>query len=425
MATRQVKICAYTIGVNNLTQYMAVDMVTVTNNNVPIRVPYALKLKQLGISLAAAPGTGNSWTYEVLKNGSTCGMQIVISESGTTGLVEGNVSFGVDDTIILQRVPSSAPNTAITTVTWVWDMVQANQSAYLTQILNNPTTSLRSSPFGFRTATTGLHKGPVPIAGNLTKAKYNLSAIPGASKSISIAIYKNNVIQDGAGGTPDTRVVIADSATSGEWAGTLAVAQGDFIEVIPAPTNTPAAVEISCGFGFTQTTDGESVFSFTPSQINLPTTADTYFNKVNRTDSTAWTTTESAVETTIGGSGLSFALTKMYWGSNLSVGNNPVARLRKNQADAAPTLTMSGTSGNDTANSTTYVTGDEVDIRFTNSASPGATSAQFGIAMFATAQAGKGAGKGNRGGGGLNILSPSGANVINYGNPGLDISNLN
>lgn len=428
MATRQVVLSKYSNGVNNATQYLLPTADAPISNNTPCRAPYAFKLKQIGIETSVPAGSGNTWTYDVLKNGSTCGMQIVITGAAqTTGYIDGNVSFGVDDTIIIQRVPTSAPDVGITTVTWVWDMTQNNQTCYLNSGTNNATQNFYNGALGFRAASTAHIDNPSPVAGTITKAKYNISTAPTAGKNYVFTIYKNDIVQDGTSGSVDTRVTIADSATSGEWSGTLTVAQGDDMEYKIIPTGTPPTSSVAAAFGFTPTTDGESCFGYGGTSLSLPTSASTNFTKAFREDATSISTTEATFEATVGGSGLSFSVTKLYWGGVLSVSNSPVLSMRRNQADpsGAQSITMSGTSGNDVAHSVTFATGDEICFKIVIVSSPGAArNCATGLAMFAKAQAGKGAGKGNRGGGGVGVQVPGGATSMNVGNAGVDIEGL-
>lgn len=76
------------------------------------QVVNAVRLKRFEVRLSNAPGTGNSWTFNVRVNGAPVGLQVVISDSAITGSIDGDVSVAAGSLLSIESVPASGPNNA-------------------------------------------------------------------------------------------------------------------------------------------------------------------------------------------------------------------------------------------------------------------------------------------------------------------------
>ena len=87
-----------------------------TEANVEATMPLAGTLSDFYVRVSQAPGTGNSWTFTVRKNGADeAALQCPISGSSavTCSDTAGTVSYAVGDRIAIRSDPDSGPNAAI------------------------------------------------------------------------------------------------------------------------------------------------------------------------------------------------------------------------------------------------------------------------------------------------------------------------
>lgn len=97
----------------------------------------------------------------------------------------------------------------------------------------------------------------VAAAGTLTRLDVLLSNAPGVGKSRTFKLYKNGVLQDGAGGTVDTTLTISDASTTGNVTFSLALVATDVITLRMTTSGTPADSYVNYCSSFTATTDGQ------------------------------------------------------------------------------------------------------------------------------------------------------------------------
>jgi len=91
------------------TTFLRPGTATATANEMQLRVSQAMIVKALSIRLANAPGTGNSVTWTVRKNGSNTAIAVTITDTNTTGLFNSaSVNFAAGDLISISQVPSGA-----------------------------------------------------------------------------------------------------------------------------------------------------------------------------------------------------------------------------------------------------------------------------------------------------------------------------
>jgi hypothetical protein len=320
----------------------------------PVPVLAAGTIRYLRIQLA---------TYTIRKNGVDTALVVTITSGNTFGenLVDA-VSFSAGDTISLKRVQTLGTR-SYTRVTLEFEGDTIGASIYganFTTIFNNTAVRLMGlfqahvTPL---TATEVLAINTVMCPGTLNEASYVLSVAPGSGISREFVIVKNGVDQDGAGGTVDTKVTIADTATSGSKSFSLPLAQGDTVHVKTTPIGTTASANGMQGFRFTATEDhtwnvcgGDNGFSTSATEYaELP--------GLNRGQST------TEADRNVNAGPTTFRLRKLYARMNATLASGSYQlTVRKNSATPTGTLTVVLDSANqersDLVNATEYVDGD-------------------------------------------------------------------
>ena len=81
-----------------------------TESVVAVQFSETTTLSNFYVQLTTAPGGAASWTFNVMKNGSTSGITVTISGTATSGIDTINTAtWNATDTISLQVVPASTP----------------------------------------------------------------------------------------------------------------------------------------------------------------------------------------------------------------------------------------------------------------------------------------------------------------------------
>jgi hypothetical protein len=215
------------------------------------------EIGNLVVRLTAAPGVGKSFTYTFVKNGTPTALSVTIADAATDGRSTSFISIASGDTGYWQRSFTGVlPADHIPKLTFEFVHADDYISGY-----SGLFDGLSSTPA--RIAPLSPHRDQafnvIPTPGDLTALDYVLQTAPGSGKSRLLTLYKNAVAQDGSGGTPDTRVTIADLATTGSWSGTVSLAAGDYIDVRDVATSSPANSVVSISATFAADTDGESI----------------------------------------------------------------------------------------------------------------------------------------------------------------------
>ena len=386
-------------------------------------------IRNLAVRLATAPGAGTSRTFTIFKNGASTGITCTVSDAGTTAQDSTNsTTVAVTDQLYLRTTKSGVP--IVPThfdFTWEFEATLAKTSMYgqgggTLTAGDLELNGLLSGQDSWSTTTANAVWNVCPIAGTVTRVDLLLDGAPGAGTSYILTIYKNGVKQDGAGGTTDTRVTVADAAVTGVSTFSLAVAAGDTLYLEADQVNAPTARRVAWGVAFEATTDGQfTVCGVGPSA----STAVTQYRPPVDSLAGSWNTDENVRE--VRGPLTPVTLTALYvvLSAAPGAGNDRTVTVRKNTGNTNLTLTLSGaaaTTGNDSGNPRFTIT-DEWAIEHIPVSVPAASTIAWGLA--ATLVGGKGAGGGKKGGGGgVAVLRPGGALCYNVGNPGVDVVNL-
>jgi len=329
-------------------------------------MPGSFTLSNFYVLLDAAPASGKSWQFDIMKNGSTTGVTVTISDTAVTATDSTNsVSFTAGDSISLRSVPSGTPSTG----TNLWWNAQCEGTGF--PIMGAGTSNLSTgsmataSPMAVSNTygtTTNQRDIMIPTAGTFQDLYVALDASPGASKSYAFELYNN------AAATGLVATVSDTNTTANDTTNTFTVAAGDTVAMTITPSGTPTARNADWGMVFIPDTDGESFMSY--GSAATPSTSLTRYEQPHGYGGNSWNATERQV--IIG----AYDLTKQY--VNISVasgaGKSWDFTLRKNAADTALTTNLADTTSGNTTASVSVAQGDKLALELT----PNSTPTSFG-----------------------------------------------
>ncbi len=209
-------------------------------------------IKNLYVQLnAVSPGVGKSYTYTLMKNGVATALQVVISDTNTSGSdIVNSVTVVAGDIISIRITPSGTPSVPWSNWGLEFDPDVDGESLILNVSgLSNPSSTVNNYMMTggnwsyLSTESSFVSIAPVDfILKNLYMETTNG---PGAGKSYQYAVRKNNVTQS---------LSITVTGTGPQFASdlvnTVNVAQGDIINWITLPSGTPSSI-IPAFFGLT------------------------------------------------------------------------------------------------------------------------------------------------------------------------------
>jgi hypothetical protein len=382
--------------------------VTSGSNPVPYCGTRAI-VRHVGIRVSAAPGGGNSWVFDLLKNGAVTVYQLTISGAAVYAELSDCLLLEDGDTWEMRRTPGGAPTNVIDTdFTIVLDQQEAFESTYS----QHAGTTLfigvvRSSLFSgqrwgsFIGGVNGAINSVVATPGAVTKVRWKLTSAMIAGGTYTVVAIKNGVAQTGAGGsagTVDTRFYITAGLDVGTWTGTFELSAGDQVYWQlsysgPFYTGTGGGLCVR----FVADTDGESQFG-SAMQVNMPTAAGTTYTVLSPTVGAEGGHTWNASEATAllrNDSAFSFTLKHLWVRIGGLFGGVPLnaltmsLRLNSGTPAGAPTVACAaGSGGNqDLARSMTVTPTDTFDLRNVQTGTAGlATLSTFTSIMVATAE---------------------------------------
>lgn len=216
-----------------------------TETNVAIPMPTAGVFDRLFARLTAAPGSGVTHTFTLMKNGVatalTCAMTGTGSGNGITFAsdVTNSVSYAAGDTISLRQVVSGGTAAASQIkFNMVWTPTVPGETPLFSLSTSNMTASryFNMNGNGLAGSTTESDAYNIaPVAFTLKKARGRLSAAPGVGDTRVLTGRVN-----GASSTLVLNFGAADT-TASDVAHDVAVAAGDTVNWLEAVTGTPDA----------------------------------------------------------------------------------------------------------------------------------------------------------------------------------------
>lgn len=226
--------------------FMAPGCSSASNSTEALRtgvMPTAGTVDELRVQLSAAPGTSNSRTFAIRKNGVDTGLTLTISNSATSGSATGtSVSWVAGDTISLNHTISGSPASAAVMASALWKPTIDGEAVLFGLFNGGPSASaanyanLRGASAASDATETDTHN-IAPVAITLSKFRADISTAPGAAKSRAFTVRQN---------AADTALAVtisgASDITASDTADTVSLAAGDLVNVATTPSGTPATV---------------------------------------------------------------------------------------------------------------------------------------------------------------------------------------
>lgn len=217
----------------------------------PIPVPGTFR--NLRVIALTDLGSGDTATFTFRKAGAdqslTAQLTDTIQEADD---IANEVTVVAGNTVALKRVTAGSP--AANDYFWCveWEPTDPDVAVYG---YGSGSTNLSANQF------EGVFSGGVvwetedlldivAVPGQLTTHYVVLETPPGAGTNRTFTVFKDGVAQDGSGGTPDTRVTIADAATTGNASFSLQCAAGARLSVKNTVSGSPAATRQVGSFAF-------------------------------------------------------------------------------------------------------------------------------------------------------------------------------
>ena len=228
-------VVAYTLAMGGLSAKQT------TEAPVQLLVPGSCTVSDLRAWLNSASGSGKSWTLTVRKNGADTALAVTLSNTTTGANTSDSVSFVATDLISISVTPSGTPSVnAFTSQCLILNTANAGESFYM---LNTGSSTFAASTQYL--PAFGGNGGTVPtteagseevssINGTLKDMYIQLGTAPGAGKSRTFVVRVN-------GADTALTCTISDTATTGNFTGgTVALAEGDLVDIKCSQTGTAA-----------------------------------------------------------------------------------------------------------------------------------------------------------------------------------------
>lgn len=225
-------------------------------------MPINCVLKAIYVQSDTNPGSGNTITFTVRKNGADTGL--VVSESGTSqtsGSDFDSISYSMWDTAALKMSWTNTPTLTRHRITFIWK-TQNNESFMSGGCPNTILDLTTYFPFcGFDIGNGQLTEffSEMLIPGNFTMKNLivRLSTAPGLGDSRIFTVRKNSTTP----GTPIS-VTISQGFTSGiDSTNTMAVVGGDAVALQHTFTATPAATNVRYSIAFVAANKGQFIIA--------------------------------------------------------------------------------------------------------------------------------------------------------------------
>lgn len=342
---------------------------TVTRTATEVPIAIAGTFRNLKVRLGSAPGTGKSRTFTLMVNGVASGLTVTISGAGVFADNTGvDVSVSIGDFVCLRHEQSGIPSdNNPTRISLEYENATTATSIYgctSQDVPNNVVTAYTGALLTdgvYETASSGriLKESLIGPPGTLTGYRVDLLIAPGAGKSRIYGLVINGISQDGTGGTTDTRITIADAATSGSKAFSIHVNKGDRVAYEIIPSGTPTNSRHRFGSSYVADTTGYYILG-TMTGERLLTSATQYGWLGGHNEN--WNTTEANFLQEVGTSGIIFVDIYVRLNDVPTSGDSYTFTLRRNSSSSLLTVTTTAQIGSATGQTDT-VDGDFVSIQ--------------------------------------------------------------
>jgi hypothetical protein len=347
-------------------------------------MPVSGTLKNLYVQCDNGPGAGITRTFWVYKNGTSTGVTMSLTGSGTgAGVSSGSdlvnsTTFVAGDLISL-RTAATATTTSAGTIRWTLD---ASTSPNVSMILGNSGANLATSGNTYVTVsgkafdnTSGLNvQGVMPTSGTLKNAIMSTGGAAGTGAGYTATLYKN--------GSPTsiTMTISGASAVSAtDSTHSISVSPGDVLYWSVSPSGTPTARALAISLEFDPAIDGESVHLYGNSVVDVNSAVR--YNAINSPNQASYQSTEAPRQVLT----QSAVWRKLYVVLNSAPGAGASFQIQLSVGGAAgsPSVTISGanTTGND-ANNCLATAGQTVVMKMTPTGTPTASTLGWGIVSY-------------------------------------------
>ena len=218
--------------------FTAATAADATNGLCQAIMPTGGTFKRLRVRLASAPGAGNSWTLALAVNGVDSALSAVVSGTATEVTIVADVAVSAGDLVRYSTAKGGAPANIDFIAAIEFEPTTAGDYVYgFTGAA--PWNSTSYSPLIYGQDCDGSTELYTAVcAGTISRMDINMAdgvfpynTTPGAGNSLTYAIEKNGVIQDGTAGTANTTIACAGSTNTGSATFSLSVSEGDLLRV--------------------------------------------------------------------------------------------------------------------------------------------------------------------------------------------------
>lgn len=338
--------------------------------------------KQLYVKLGAAPGTGKSFTFTIVKNGVDTLITCPIADLATTcNDTVHTGTFAAGDTLSVKSVPSGTPTTpGNIQLGMVLSSTTAGEGA-LYAGTRSTTLSASATEYhpvvGFAApgAAANLRDAPLPTAGVMGKLYVEVSAAPAGVASYQVNLFKNGA----ASGI--TCTITGAATTCNDPSNTVSLVADDLVTIQTVPSGTPTVSHIRYGIRWTPTVANENIFLHADG--NNMNTGGAARYQIPVSGSLTWNSTETAAYVVMPGA---FTLKGLRFHLNTAPGGVATQQLRSrvNSAFGAQTVTITGaaTTNSDTTNTDAVVAGDTLAMYSISAGTPVAAAGKWGMIVL-------------------------------------------
>ena len=256
--------------------------------------------RNLRVSSPTALTGAQQIVFALYVNGAASALSITLNSGNQEATnVADDVAVSAGDDIAWEIISTNTPPSITAKVAFDFEPTIANTSCYGfggAVFLGTPPTR-DSLLFGDAnnditwSADSVDTRDIIGLAGTINSMRVKVDVTPGGGTSRTWTIYKNNVAQDGSGGTPDTRLTISAGGLSGSSSFSLSVDVGDAVHVRHTVTGSPSTGHRAIGtVSFVSSTADRWMVGSTV--INNPSNSTVQFNRLYGTDG-AYSNTES------------------------------------------------------------------------------------------------------------------------------------
>jgi len=218
-------------------------------------MPVGGTIKWWKAKLSSAPGSGDSRTFTIVKNGVETSATLTLSGSTREARWTGEISFSSNDKLCVKGTASGTPSA--TNIRWYMLFVHSSYSVLIgnTKDVVLPLDRYFGVQGTCQVETASSTMCVIPTNITLQNLQVYLDTAPGSSKSRTFTLCNNGV-------ATSYQVTISDTNTEAEYnATTLSVSAGDYLEFKATATGVAANCYVSWGMSYEPSVDGESVLT--------------------------------------------------------------------------------------------------------------------------------------------------------------------